>query len=229
MNNMQSAELGQLIRWYNSVGGRIPPIAHTHKKSHKHESSAKDIRTITNNDGVEMAAIVTKIDGGSSGEDYHKRPPEENPRLKQWLLTKGIDVTNIDNLINHLTEEDVRVGKLERGTEEYRQWRKDMHAKLIMKLRRIHNNQRLTKLNERDQALESELYQIKQHLFDTDSIKEQNKVHMDQIYKAWVVVTNKRDPRVFKSRLHEYADAGYILPVDDKKKLFRVEEKLLAI
>jgi hypothetical protein len=123
----------------------------------------------------------------------------------------------------------MKVGELKKGTEEYNQWRMGMHAKLIGKLKRMHDNERLAKLNKRDTGLESELTQIKQHLDSTDSIREQNKVHVEQIYKAWVVVTGYRDDRPFKRRLHEYIDAGYIIPLDSKYKLFRAEKKLLVL
>ncbi len=99
--NMQSFELGQLIRWYISVGGRIPITAHTHMKL-KNKSSTKDIRTISHNErmttetipsGSMSTAIVTKT-GGSSEDDYRKRPPQENPLIRQWMLRKGIDITS---------------------------------------------------------------------------------------------------------------------------------------
>ena len=84
-------------------------------------------------------------------------------------LRQGIDLTNIDSAANHLTEEDIRIGELEDA--ELKQWKKNIHDRLVMKLRRTHNNNRLTKLSKRDKALESELAQIKQHLNDTDSIR----------------------------------------------------------
>ena len=52
---------------------------------------------------------------------------------------------------------------------------------------------------------------------------------MSRLYKAYTVVTGNIDERPFRRRLHEYIAAGYIVPVDKKYKVFRVEEKLVSI
>ena len=170
-------------------------------------------------------AIVTKVDRGS--DEYYKRPVVEDPILREWLLRQGIDITNNDSVASHLSVEDISVGEL--GNPELEQWKKDQHNKLIMKRRRIHNGNWLDIVSKRDKALQSELCLIKQHLVNTESIKERNKIHVEQIYKAWVVVTGKRDNRPFKNRLHEYTDSGYLIPVDEKHKIYRAEDKFLAL
>jgi hypothetical protein len=99
-----------------------------------------------------------------------------------------------------------------------------------MKRRRIYYKNWLGKVSKQDKALQSELGEIKQHLVNTESIKEHNKVHADQIYKAWTKATGNRDrQRTFTNRLHEYIDGGYFTPIDKKYKILRAEEKFLAL
>jgi hypothetical protein len=201
--------------------------------AHTRKNKLKEAIPITNKDhdknpeiaaSVMPTAMVVKTNGG---EEYHKRSIEDDPILRQWLLKKGIDITNIDSISSHLTEDDIKVGEL---TEpELKQWNKEQHSKLVMKKRRIvHTNWR-SKADERDKALESQLGEIKQHLVFTDSIKEQNKVHTDQIFKAFIVATGYKNKGTFRNRLHEYTDGGYLTPVDGKHKIFRAEEKFLAL
>ncbi|CAN5295881.1 hypothetical protein BH18THE2_BH18THE2_40360 [soil metagenome] len=173
------------------------------------------------------------VGGGGSGigsghGEYHKRSPQDDPILRQWLLTKGIDITNMDSIASHITAEDIRVGEM--SEPDLVQWKKNIHDRLIMKRRRIDNEKWRSAAREKDRELEPELRKIKQHLTNTDSIKENNHVHVDQIYKAWTMSTGNRDrQRVFKNRLHEYTDGGYLTTLDEKHEIFRGEDKFLAL
>ena len=84
-------------------------------------------------------------------------------------------------------------------------------------------------MSKQEKLLESELAEMRRHITDTDSIVEQDKIYVEQIYKAYVVFTDKRDERPFRRRLHEYVDAGYFIPLDTKYKKFRAEEKFLKL
>jgi hypothetical protein len=220
---VKRAVLSHIKRW-----SAIPGFMDTHTFSQLNGLKVRDISIFTRSKDSESettTAIMTKV--GGEKEEYHKRPIEEDPILVEWLLKQGIDITNAESVASHITKEDIRVGEL--ANLELQQWKKDQHNKLIMKRRRIHNGNWYSIVSKRDKAMEPELSLIKQHLVNTNSIREQNKIHVEQIYKAWVVVTSKRDYRPFKNRLHEYTDGGYLTPLDEKHKIFRAEDKFLTL
>ena len=68
------------------------------------------------NESVQMTttsmatAIVTKTYDGS-GDDYHRRPPQDDPILRQWYLRKGIDLTNIYNIMSHCNVQESKKEK----------------------------------------------------------------------------------------------------------------------
>ena len=208
---------------------------HTHKNSEQSKTKAAvtnthiDIPTIESSQGpkIEMTAIVPSS-GGNGGEEYHKRSPQDDPVLRRWLLTKGIDITNMDSIASHITPEDLIVGEM--SESDLNQWKEEQYGLLIAKRRRKDNNKWRIQASQRDKELELELRKIKQHLNHTDSIKERDHVHVDQIYKAWTKATGKRDrQRVFKNRLYEYIDSGYFAPLDNKHMKFRAEDKLMVL
>ena len=218
--NMQSYELGQLIRWYNSVGGILPDTAHTHKKQHL------ETNILVSKPKIEVISAI--VPAGGRREEYHNLPLQDDPILTRWLLTKGIDLASPHSIASHLTEEDIKVGQMSEA--ELMQWKNGIHNNLIAIRRQRDNKKWRSTVGEKDRMLEPELRTIKQHLNNTDSIKEENKVHVDQIYKAWTSATHKRDKqRVFKNRLEEYLDGGYFTPLDDKHKILRAENKFLAL
>lgn len=220
---VERAVISHIKRWSS-----VPEFRHTHTFSQPNGLKVRDIPIFTRSKSSESemtTTIITKV--GGEKEEYHKRPIEEDPILVEWLLKQGINITNAESFANHVTEKDISVGEL--ANLELQQWKKDQYNKLIMKRRRIHNGNWLSIVNKRDKALQSELCLIKQHLVNTDSIKEHNKIYVEQIYKAWVVVTGKRDQRPFKNRLQEYMDSGYLIPLDEKHKVFRAEDKFLAL
>ncbi len=200
--------------------------AHTHKNSQLPPGNKGDTPIPLTTKNFELETTTAIVAGG--GKEYHNRPPQDDPILKQWLLTKGIEVTNMDSIASHITQEDITVGEL--SELELDHWKKNIYERLIAKRRRIDNKKWRSTVSEKDRMLEPELRTIKQHLNNTDSIIENNKVHVDQIYKAWASATHKRDKqRVFKNRLDEYIDGGYFTPLDDKHRKLRVENKFLAL
>ncbi len=226
-----SHEIKQLMLYYDSVDGRIPSTAYTHNKSPKQKQP--DILTPQPTQGPKIKMTTAIVSDGGSGsrkgggkEYYHD--PQYDPILREWLLTKGIDITNLDSTASHIIPEDLRVGEL--PEPDLNRWKKNMYDRLIAKRRRKDNDKWRIQAGERDKELEPELRKIKQHLNHTDSIKEHNHVHVDQIYKAWTKATGKRDrQRVFKNRLHEYIDSGYFVSIDDKHTIFRAEDKFMNL
>jgi|SRR5215207_3908073 len=174
-------------------------------------------------------AIVTEPKPKENGtEDEHwKRPIEEDPILREFLLTRGIDITDAESVASHITKEDVKIGEL--PDPEIKQWKKDSRSKLMGKKRRIHNKNYRGKLSERDGVLKPELSLIKQHLTDTDSIDNYDKILKKQVYKAYVVVTGKTHQTTFNNRLNEYEDHGYLEATDSKRTSFRALRKFLDL
>jgi hypothetical protein len=241
-HGLLSYEVERALLYYIQVDGVLPFDAHTHKKSHK--TGAKDIRTINNIGGVSVnmaeaemiptsssssttSAIITKTWSGDREEDYKDKPMEEDPKIIQWLLTRGINLRDIGNVISHLTEEDYRVGNLK--GEDARQWKKQAHDELVTRMRSLHIENNRAKLEKRENELLPELRSIKHLLSASDSIVEQDKVYREQLYKEWIVATGNKHQTVFSNRVHEYIHFGYLTPLDAKHKKFRAEGKFLNL
>ena len=212
--------------------GTFQPM-HTHKHSANQKTKMKTTEGVINipqpaeGPETEMIAILTK-DRGSGGEEYHKLPPQDDPILRQWLLTKGIDITNFDSIASNITEEDIRVREM--SESDLIQWKKNIYDRLAAKRRRKDNKKWIMQATERDKQLEPDLRQIKSYLVNTDSIMANNHVDIDQMYKAWSIATGKRDrQRTFRNELHGYIGCGYFTPLDSKYKKFRVEDKLMSL
>lgn len=213
-----SNEVEQLLKYYNSVGGILPNAAHAHINSPKRPTHSPKI------------AMTTAIAVGSGGarEEYHNRPPQEDPILRQWLLTKGIDIANPSSIASHITEEDIKAGEM--ADAELLQWKSGIHNRLIAIRRQRDNKKWRVQEVQLGEELEPELRQIKSYLVNSDSIKDGNYVHEDDFYKAWTVVTHKTDrQRTFKNSLKQYETAGYLSSFSTKKKIYRLEDILMSL
>jgi hypothetical protein len=216
-----SYEMQRLIEYYILVGGILPSTARTHKGQHLEGHIAPKPT-------IEMTAAIVSGGNGGNREEYNNCPPHDDPILRQWLLTKGIDVANPDSIAGHITEEDIKVGELPEA--ELMQWNNGIYNRLIAIRRQRDTKKWLVQEGHLERDLEPELRQIKSYLVNSDSIKGDDRVHEDLLYSAWSVVTRKTDrQRTFKNNLKRYETAGYLSIFDCKRKIYRAERKLMSL
>lgn len=224
-----SYEVMQMMIHYISLGGILPTYAHTHKKQSKQQRLERTIST-PENPRIGMTTAIVAGGSGSRGscEQYHNRPPQDDPVLKYWLLSKGIDLANPDCIISHITEEDIKIGEM--PDPELLQWKSGIHNRLIAIRRQRDNKKWRIQEVQLGKELEPELRQIKSYLVNNDSIKDGNYVHEDDFYKAWTVITSKSDrQRTFKNYLKKYETAGYLSSFSTKKKIYRLKDTLISL
>jgi hypothetical protein len=83
-------------------------------------------------------------------------------------------------------------------------------------------------MDKRDRnEIRPEMRVVKQHLLTTKAISEQNRISREQIFDAYKIATDKKDPRPFDGRLKEYINHEYFSPLDPKETSFRITDKFL--
>jgi hypothetical protein len=225
-HGLLSYELEQALKYYISVAGILPEKAHTHKNLAENTIPTFQPRKKVN-DKVELLATA-----GSRTEE-RRRPQaetmEESPILRNWLMTKGIDIADINRFNQSVTDADLQnAHKLRSDFEYHKQWRKDCIAKLEAKDNRISHNNMLAKLDKQDREEIAPVMKVmKQFLWHTygDVIMQHDRIDREPIYEAFKVATGHSDRRTFSDALVLYVLHEYLKPLNKKKTSFRLMDK----
>jgi hypothetical protein len=228
LNNMQSHEVGLLIKWYNSVGGNLPDTSRSHTSSTENTISSSHPGK-----KVKVELLATVGSRTRQQEEEQEQPQadtmEESVLLRNWLMTKCIDITDMNRFNRSVTDEDLHnAHKLRTDLEYQKRWRKDCITKLEAKNRRISYNNMQAKLKEQDnREIAPVMREIKQYLQTTYDIciGDRDRVDRDQIYEAFKVVTGYGDQRTFIKALVLYVMHEYLKPLNEKKTSFRLMDK----
>ena len=220
--NQWSSEVDKALRYYISVGGILPSAAHTHKNTDENDiSTSQNFKRVKENK-VEHVHISNdnRNSSVSAGFEGFKDMSDKSP-LMQWVTRNGgfkFEQRHYD-LADRL-----------RSDPEYReQWHKETIAKLTAKARRRDNLNWQNKLKKRDEEIRPEIREIKQHLVTVDNIIDLDRIDREKLYNAFVVVTNKTDPRTFEKRLKEYIQHEYFYPINREETSFRSGTKFIEI
>lgn len=224
-HGLLSYELEQALKYYNSVDGLLPEIAHTHKNSAENTIAISHAKKKVNNnkDKVELLTTV-----GGRAEQREQGQRQGDIILTNWLMTKGVDLMDINRFNQSVTDADLEnAHKLNSDLEYRNQWRKDCIAKLEAKDKRISNNNTNAELAEQDRTeILPIMKKMKSYLFDkyAEEVIPYDRVSRILLFEANNVATGHVDQRTFDKDIALYRLHEYLYAVDGKKA-FRLTDK----